>query len=342
MKAAILRHGQIEVDDIGELPVLPGHVLLETIACGICGTDLHSRMYAHDFVEAARATGFRLFDFDPDADVVLGHEFSGRIIEVGADVEGLRVGSAVVAHPTARPQGSMVALGYSNDMPGAFAQRLLVSAEGVLAIPAGLDPRLAALTEPLAVGIHAVDRSRAVDHRSAVVLGCGPVGLAVIAALQLRGVPLIVASDFSPARRTRAAAIGAHIVVDPSTDEPVAAWRSASGRGATTLFDAVGVPGMIEQAVIAAPSHSEILVVGLCMRPDTFRPAIAINKELQLTFALGWTPGEFIASLHAIAEGTIDASTFITADVGLEGVAQAFDDLAAPQDHVKILVRPNL
>lgn len=341
MKAAILRNGAIEVDDIGEPPVLPGHVLVETIACGICGTDLHTRRYARDFVEAARATGFRLFDFDPDADVVLGHEFSGRIIEVGSGVEGLRPDTAVVAHPVARPAGRIVGLGYSNDFPGAFAQRLLVQADGVLPIPSGLDPKLAALTEPVAVGLHAVDRSSAVRHMSAVVLGCGPVGLAVIAALRLRGVPLIVASDFSSARRMHTTSLGAHIVVDPSTDEPITQWRGAGGRGPTTIFDAVGVPGMIEQAIIAAPQRSEILVVGLCMRPDTFRPAIAINKELQFTFVLGWTEQEFSAALEAIAEGTIDAGALITGEVDLEHVAEAFDELADPDHHIKILVLPN-
>jgi 2-desacetyl-2-hydroxyethyl bacteriochlorophyllide A dehydrogenase len=341
MRAAVLRHGQIVVDDIGDVPVLPGHVLLETIACGICGSDLHTRKFGHEMVAAATATNFELFMFDPDTDIVMGHEFSGRVLEIGEGVDNVGVGTDVVAHPVALPGGSLEAVGYSNSLPGAFAQHVLVHASGVIPIPSGVDPRVAALTEPIAVGIHAVDRSRAVEHRSALVLGCGPVGLAVIAALKLRGVPLIVASDFSPTRRLRAKALGAHIVIDPSSAEPIQAWRSGGGAGPTTVFDAVGVPGMIEQAIIAAPAQSEVLVVGLCMQPDTFRPAIAINKELQLTFVLGWTPAEFKLALNAIAEGAIDAGSLITGEVGLDGVAQAFDDLASPQDHVKILVRPN-
>ena len=341
MKAAVLRGGQIVVDDVGELPVLPGHVLIETIACGICGSDLHARKFGRDMVDAAKATGFDLFIFDIDADIVMGHEFSGRVLEVGAGVEGIKPGAVVVAHPIALPGGSVEAVGFSNSFPGAFAQRVLVHASGVLQLASGVDPRSAALTEPLAVGLHAVDRSQAVSHRSAVVLGCGPVGLAVIAALKLRGVPLIVASDYSPARRARAELLGAHVVVDPSGSAPVDAWRSAGGTASTTIFDAVGVPGMIEQAIIAAPSRSEILVVGLCMRPDTFRPAIAINKELQLTFVLGWNGEEFRSSLRAIEEGSVDAGAFITGEVGLDGVASAFEDLASPDDHVKILVRPN-
>lgn len=345
MKAAILRAGQIVVDDIGELPVLPGHVLLETIACGICGSDLHARKYGHEMVEAAKATGFDLFIFDPDADIVMGHEFSGRVLEVGIGVDGIHAGTTVVAHPIVLPgglsRGIPEAVGYSNSFPGAFAQRVLVHASGVVPVPSSVDSRLAALTEPLAVGLHAVDRSQAVTHRSAVVLGCGPVGLAVIAALKLRGVPLIVASDFSPTRRARAELLGAHIVVDPSVTEPVDEWRANGGVGQTTVFDAVGVPGMIERAIISAPNRSEILVVGLCMRPDTFRPAIAINKELQLTFVLGWNADEFRASLRAIDEGTVNVGAFVTGEVRLDEVAGAFEDLASPMDHVKILVRPN-
>lgn len=342
----MLRSGRIVVDEVGDPPLLPGHVLLETVACGICGTDLHTRRFAHQFVEAARATGFRLFDFDPDADLVMGHEFSGRIVALGpgsgpGSGEGLALGDVVVAHPAIRGPGGPVGVGYSNEFPGAFAERVLVRSDGVLRVPAGLDPRVAALTEPVAVGIHAVDRSQAVARRSAIVLGCGPVGLAVIAALRLRGVELIVAADFSAARRHRAGALGAHVTVDPASAEPVAAWRAAGGRGPTTLFDAVGVPGMIEQAVIAAPARSDILVVGLCMQPDTFRPAIAINKELQLTFVLGWTPEEFAAALAALAEGSVDGASLITGEVPLEGVAAAFDDLAHPDRHVKVLVRPN-
>jgi 2-desacetyl-2-hydroxyethyl bacteriochlorophyllide A dehydrogenase len=283
----------------------------------------------------------QIFDFDPDADVVLGHEISARVLDVGPGVDGVRLDSVVAAHPVLRLPGRTVGIGYSNQYPGAFAERFVVDAAGLEVVPAGLEPRLAALTEPIAVGLHAVDLSQAATLGSAVVLGCGPVGLAVIAALQLRKVPLIVASDFSATRRAFATRMGAHVVVDAATTDPIEAWRAAGGRGRTTVVDAVGVPGMLDRAVLAAPRRSEILVVGLCMQPDTFRPAIAINKELQFTFALGWSAEEFTASLRAIAEGTVDAASLVTGEVNLNGVAAAFDALSSPEEHVKILVRPN-
>jgi threonine dehydrogenase-like Zn-dependent dehydrogenase len=118
MRAAVLRAGQIVVDDIGELPVLPGHVLLETIACGICGSDLHARTFGHEMVDAAKATGFDLFIFDADADIVMGHEFAGRVLEVGAGVEGITTGTPVVAHPIALPGGSLKRSGTPTRSPG--------------------------------------------------------------------------------------------------------------------------------------------------------------------------------------------------------------------------------
>jgi 2-desacetyl-2-hydroxyethyl bacteriochlorophyllide A dehydrogenase len=232
-------------------------------------------------------------------------------------------------------------VGFANQWPGGYAERFVVDAEGCVPVPAGVAPELFALTEPLAVGLHAVRRSRAVALGSAVVLGCGPVGLAVIANLLAGGVGLVVAADFSPARRRFAEALGAQVVVDPGATEPIAAWRAAGGRGATVVVDAIGVPGIIDLAMKAAPRHSEVLVAGLCMQTDGFWPAVGVNKELSITFALGWDAAEFAESMHTIAEGRIDAAALVTGQVGLDGVAGAFAQLGRPDEHVKVLVRPN-
>jgi threonine dehydrogenase-like Zn-dependent dehydrogenase len=98
---------------------------------------------------------------------------------------------------------------------------------------------------------------------------------------------------------------------------------------------------MIDTAMRAAPAGSQVVVVGLCMQPDHFSPALGISKRLTLTFVLGWTPAEFDASLAGIADGTLDVAPLVTDEVGIDGVADAFDRLADPADQVKILVRPN-
>lgn len=337
----MLRKGQLVVDDVAEPVPGEGQVLLETVACGICGSDLHCAKHAASFVASSRASGMSIFDFDVDADLVMGHEFSARVLECGPGVEAIAVGQAVVAHPVVRtPQGAK-SVGYCNDYPGGYGQRMVVEARGVLAVPSGTDPAHFALTEPLAVGLHAANAARVGETRSAVVLGCGPVGLATIAALRFRQVPLIVAADFSPARRALAATMGADVVVDPATTSAIDGWRGGGGRGPTVIFDAIGVPGIIELAMSQAPRRSQIVIVGVCMETDRFWPAIGINKELSLQFVLGWTAEEFRESMVAIAEGTIPTEPFITGEVGVDGVAGAFETLATPDHHVKILVRPN-
>ena len=342
MRAAIFRNGEIVVDQLPEPKPGPGMVLVKSLACGICGSDLHARKHAHRMVELSKYFPGRK-PMDLSRDVVFGHEFCCEVLDYGpATARKFKAGTRVCSLPALLTAQGPQGIGYSNDNVGAYAERMLLSEALLLEVPNGLAAGHAALTEPLAVGVHAVAKANISGNEVPLVIGCGPVGLAVIAALRLRGVPLIVASDFSPTRRAHAKKLGAHIVVDPSQAEPVSEWRAAGGRGPTTIFDAVGVPGMIEQAMIAAPSRSEILVVGLCMRPDTFRPAIAINKELQFTFVLGWTAEEFSTSLEAIAEGTIDAGALITGEVGLDDVAHAFDELANPDHHIKILVLPNL
>lgn len=336
-----MRSGSLVVDDIDDPPLADGQVRVETIACGICGSDLHCLKHAEQFVETSREVGLAMFDFDPSADVVMGHEFSARILEIGPGVSAVNAGAEVVAHPAILVDGALQAIGYSNLYPGGFGERMVVQAGSVLPIPNGLDPGHAALTEPMAVGLHAVNKSQLVGRGSAIVLGCGPVGLACIAALAYQGIEHIVAADFSPARRVLAERMGAHVVVDPREEPAVEAWRRTDGKRPLTIFEAVGVPGMIDAAMRDAPGGAEILVVGLCMEPDQIWPTVGVGKALSIRFVLGWTPAEFEECLHAIADGRITVAPLITGEVGLDGVAQAFDDLSDPERHAKILVRPN-
>ncbi len=144
--------------------------------------------------------------------------------------------------------------------------------------------------------------------------------------------------------------MGADVVLDPGEadgrqagfDQAVEAWSSAAGASEPpVVFDAVGVPGIIETAMTGAPDESEIVVVGLCMEKDAFRPIMGVFKNLTLKFVMGWTAAEFEQSLHHLAEGRIDGETLVTGQVDLDGVPAAFDALGSPDEHVKILVRPN-
>jgi len=333
------------VEEVGDLEPGPGQVLVEPIACGICGSDLHTVDHAHELVAAGDAAGVSSFTagFDPDQDLVMGHELSCRVIGVGAGVTAVGEGEEFAAMPFLETPSGPVVPGYNNSYPGGYSSQMLLSPDALLPIPNGLAPTLAALTEPMAVGLHAVNESSITQSGIALVVGAGPVGLAIVAALSAAGVETIVAADFSPTRRRVAQEMGAHVTVDPATDSIVDAWREAGdGIAAPVIYEAVGVPGMIDQLMAAAPARSEILVAGVCIPPDNFRPSIGIYKHLSLKFVLGWSPEEFAASLHNLAEGRIDGTKLVTGSVGLDDVPQAFADLADPERHVKILVRPDL
>jgi threonine dehydrogenase-like Zn-dependent dehydrogenase len=348
MRAVVMRRGTLVVDEVDDPLPAPGQVLVQTIACGICGSDLHALTHADEMVKMSREVtealpeGLRPQVMDPARDVVMGHEFSATVLAVGEGGGNVSVGDVVVSLPMAFGPTGLHALGYSNEMPGGYGERMVLSALACLKVPNGLDPRHAALTEPMAVGLHAVNRSTITPGQAAVVLGCGPVGLAIIAALRAQQVEPIVAADFSPTRRDLALVMGAHVAVDPRQEPAIEAWRRLGAQEPLHLYEAVGVPGMIDQAIRDAPRHAQIMVAGVCMETDTVHPMRAIAKEITIRFALGYDPSEFGACLTALSEGTYDVRRMITGSVGLDGVASAFVDLAHPDGHGKILVEPSL
>ena len=277
---------------------------------------------------------------DLAADVFMGHEFSAEVLELGPSTDGPAPGTLVTSIPILLTAGGVRPIVSSNDVAGGYGEQMLLSVPLLLEVPNGLDPRHAALTEPMAVGLHAVNRGALQPGDGAVVLGCGPVGLAVIAALQLQGVEHIVAADFSGARRDIAARLGAHEVVDPRDEAAFAAWARTGGSRGLVVFEAIGVPGVLDEILRIAPARTRVVVVGVCMSADTLHPFYGISKELSIQFVLAYDPMEFAASLRHIAEGEIDVTAMITGEVGLDGVAGAFDALADPEEHCKILVVP--
>ena len=353
MRAVVMRQGALVVDEVPEPVLRAGQVLVRTVACGICGSDLHFMKHAHRMVALSKEAG-GIFRLDLDRDVVMGHEFAAEVLELGPDAMTSAVpGDLVVSMPILfegfPPTADTVkGIGYSNEHAGGYGERMALSGPLLLKVPNGLPADHAALTEPMAVGLHAVAKSGIVPGEGAIVHGCGPVGLAVIAALRLAGIGVIIASDFSPARRALATTMGATEVVDPAAELPLDAWVRTTGwkgggLGAVALlvqFDAIGVPGILNELMKRAPRGSRITVVGVCMEADTIQPIFGINKELQLQFVLGYTADEFSATLAHLAEGRIDGAPLITGRVGLDGVAQAFLDLGNPERHAKILVTP--
>jgi threonine dehydrogenase-like Zn-dependent dehydrogenase len=356
MRAAVMRGGRLVVDELPVPEPGPGEVLARTLACGICGSDLHALRHADRVAEATRRIGGP-FQLDPARDLVMGHEFAAEIVEHGPETtKALPAGAAVCSLPMLVGPAGIRMIGYSNDTPGGYAEYLRLTEALLLPVPNGLPARHAALTEPMAVGLHAVEMARLGPDDAPLVIGCGPVGLAVIAALRLRDVRPVVAADFSPRRRQLAAALGADRVVDPAARSPYESWRDVAawpgdappappwlpdaGHRPAVVFECVGVPGVIAQIMAAAPARARIVVAGVCMEPDRIEPMFGINKELSVQFVLGYTPEEFARTLHTIAEGRIPVEPLITGVVDVDGVPQAFADLASPERHAKIVVEP--
>ena len=346
MRAAVLRGGRMVVrDDVPEPTPAAGQVLVQVKACGVCGSDLHFAKHGARMLELGKEMGGTGgvgsgADVDLDRDVFMGHEFSAEVLEAGPDTQAPAPGTIVTSLPVLLSPTGIEAIVYSNSTLGGYGERMLLSAPMLVTVPNGLDPRHAALTEPMAVGLHAVNRSDIARNETALVLGCGPVGLAVIAALKQRGIETIVASDFSPARRNLAEVMGATDVVDPAAENAFDAWTRIAGTKPVVVFEAIGVPGILDDIFKRSPRRARVVVVGVCMERDTITPFFGISLELTVQFVLGYDPAEFVESLRSIAEGDIDVAPMITGEVGLDGVPGAFEALGNPEAHCKILVVP--
>ena len=364
MRAAILRKGEIVVDELPEPKPGKGQVLAKTLACGICGTDLHARVYADLMNKSLEHVPWRK-GMDLSKDIVFGHEFCCEIIEHGPDTDKrLKPGTRVVSVPRTVVDGRIEGVGYSDRNVGGYAERMLLGERFLLPVPDGLASEHAALSEPLAVGVHAVEKARMAVGEVPLVIGCGPVGLAVIAALRLKRKLVnfgpIIASDFSPKRREIAQIMGADIVVDPAAASPYATWAEIAKltpeeaaalppspvTGPATvkpqvIFECVGVPGMIQNVFQGAAQDARIIVVGVSMEADRQEPLIAIFKELSVQYVFGYNVDEFAVALTLLADGHVDGGALVTGKVGLDGVAAAFDELAKPQKHIKIMIEPS-
>jgi (R,R)-butanediol dehydrogenase/meso-butanediol dehydrogenase/diacetyl reductase len=336
MRAAVLQKKSepLAIVDLDDPTPGPGELLVRVDSCGICGSDLH-------FSDSYELPG-----------LVLGHEFSGTVADRGPDVEGWATGTPLTALSVATcgrcdaclsgrvrkcQQASMIGI----ERPGAYAEYLTVPAHNALALPDGFDTAIGALIEPLAVGLHAIERGRVAPYDDVLVIGAGPVGLAVIAWLEHLGVRSFVASAPSAARRDLASRLGA-AVVDPSADDVASRFAELTGRPPSVVIECVGVPGLLQQAVDHAAIDATVVIAGVCMQPDDLVPIIAMTKELDLRFAFYYRQQDFDYAIDAIHRGRFDPRPLVTSEVGLDDLPARFDELKTPASHAdaKVLVRP--
>jgi (R,R)-butanediol dehydrogenase / meso-butanediol dehydrogenase / diacetyl reductase len=338
--AAVL-HGpeDLRVEDIAEPAVGAGQAKVQVAACGICGSDLH----------LFRGAGWK--GDSPRPPFVIGHEFAGTVVETGRGAGNISVGDAVSVRPlVACGECPACANGFANvcvrlrfygvspDLAGGMAQFAVVDAGNLHRLPAGLSPAKAALAEPIAVGMHAARRGLEQGGETAVVLGGGPIGIAIFLALSALGLRDVYIVEPSDTRRDAICALGADVVIDPSNTNVVEKIRTLTGGvGADITFDAAGVPQTFTDAQRMAARRGRIVIVAGYEKPVTFDPFLTLSTEQLITAALAYTREDFEMAIATVAD-LGDVSGWVTT-LDIRDVSSGFRRLSE-QRGVKLLVSP--
>ena len=343
MRAMIMRDGVLRVDSIDDPEPGRGQVLVRNLACGICASDIHLLQHGARLADWSREFGGP-FSMDLDRDLVMGHEFCGEIVDHGPGAtRSLREGARVTSVPTIMHDGGFAVAGYDNEYPGGFGELMVLAEDSLRVVPDDVSSDAAAMTEPLSTGFIYVRIANVAAHEVPLVVGCGAIGLGVIAGLRMAGVEPIVASDPSSFRRALALEAGAHEVVDPNERPAMQAWKAAAARkkgAGAVIFECVGVPGVLGEILEAAPWAARVVVAGVCLEPDPLFTAAAHSKALNVQFGGFPIPEDFDGALRAIADGTVDVSRWLTGHASLDGSLQAFEDAKDTQRHARIVIRP--
>ena len=316
----------------------PGDLVLKVAYSGVCGTDLH---LTQPGIPSMLPPG-----------MILGHEFSGEVVAAHGAPDwkpGDRV--TVMPYRACASCGalckdgldiicpSVTYLGIA--APGGNAEYVAVNAAQALRLPQTVDLKAGALVEPLAVGLHAVRAAGPLLGTNVLVIGGGPVGLAVAVFARLSGAARVVVSEPHAVRRSRAEAFAGADVLDPSAADIAEAFPDLTGAKPDIVFECVGIPGMIEEAVRQARLFGRVVVVGACMEQDRLHPMVALAKEITMNFTLGHTRADFRFVIDCLARGAIGADHMVTGVAEFDGFAAAFDGLRTARDACKVLLKPN-
>jgi len=337
MRAAVF-HGSsrnLTVETVPDPAPKAGHVVIEVARAGICGSDLH--MAEHDF--AAPGT-------------IFGHEFSGTIAAIGPDVSpGYKIGDRVTANPfDACRQCEPCAdghfalcsggrcIGTLADLPGAYAEYVSVPAHGLQRLPSGASFEEGALVEPLAVAYHAVRLAALGADDTVLILGAGPIGLAVALMCRQYGIAALGVSEPSEARRIRATDFGATALIDPLAGDPHEQVTRAFGGRPSVVIECVGNAGRIQDALNFVAPRGRIIIPGACMTEDQFHPAIGLMKEARLQFSMTYTESDFESVVNLVSTRKIDPISLHTLSVSLDETPETFSSLKYDHSQVKAMI----
>ncbi|KAK3699192.1 hypothetical protein LTR37_016553 [Vermiconidia calcicola] len=350
---AVRFHGKedLRFEDIQEPKCGAGQIKVVPAWCGICGSDLHEFIGGPSLCPTTPhpITG-------ETVPLTFGHEFSGIIEELGEGVaEKWKVGDRVVVQPIIYDgdcgacQDGLINCCYSNGFVGlsgwggGLSEHVVVPEYAVYQLPDNVGLDVAALVEPLAVGWHAVNISPFKVTDSVLILGGGPIGLAVIQALRARGCQKIIVSEISSMRKQYAKDFGAHHVIDPTKDDIVAKVRElCDGTGVHVAFDCAGVQPGMDQAVLAIRARGTLVNIAIWEKTATFTPNDFNFKERGYLGVATYVKGDFEEVINAISDGRLDnAHKMITKRIELDQVLEeGFRTLINDKDNqVKILVK---
>ncbi|MEY2397810.1 MAG: hypothetical protein QOJ00_984 [Actinomycetota bacterium] len=329
MQAAVLsaHPPELEVVELPEPDPGPGEVGLRVTGCGICGSDLHV---------AANIGG---------PGTVLGHEIAGVVDELGSDVTGVRVGDVVAVRPLVgcgvcqycragrQDHCAKFAL-IGMQRPGGFAQRTTASAAELFGLPSGVRPQDHAVIEPFAVARRALRRVAVTPGEFVIVLGAGPIGLAITHWARALGAGKIVVSDPLAHRRALALELGADAAVEPGE------VADAAGDGAPVVVECTGKPRLLDHAMQLAAVDGRVGVVGVCMAHDSFLPWWGLNKELDIRFSLYYGRDDFTDTIEAFDDGRLRPDGLVTETIDLAALPERFARLASDSDAGKVIVTP--
>lgn len=335
MKAAVLSASgpMLRIENVSDPTPDPGEVVVRVEASGICGSDLHLAPLMREY-----------------PGIIFGHEFSGRVVARGSGVDTALDDALVSAFPlvgckncvacwSGNPARCAAAEFTGVQRPGGYAEFVAVSARDCFVLPPGFGAEWGAMVEPLAVAHHALEKTPRAPGAPLLILGAGPVGLAVALYAKLFGASAVVVSDPVPGRRTLAEAVGA-VTVDPTTDDVGAAYAATTGGRPGTILECVGIPGLIQQGCDLAAPDAHITVVGACTVPDTVTPTTALAKELTVQFVLYYRPRDFELTIAHLAAGRLDPTPLITDVIGLRELPERFEALMRPTTECKVLIAP--
>jgi (R,R)-butanediol dehydrogenase / meso-butanediol dehydrogenase / diacetyl reductase len=331
MRAAVLTGpgGQLRIDEIPEVPPSADDVLIDVTACGICGSDLH----------IARAVGA--------PGTVLGHEIAGRVAAIGSAVDGWTVGTPVAIRPfdgcstcpwcaagRADHCSQFRLLGLQQS--GGFAEQVTVNANHLFRLPATVTGVDQALVEPAAVGLHALRRAGFATGEDVLILGGGPVGLAITAWARTLGADRITVTEPVAIRRELALALGADVAVDPAVADAAGLLDTAANP--PLVMECTGAPGQLAQGLMRAGVNGRIGVVGICLAPEPILPIIGFHKELDVRFAMYYDHADFLDTITALGDGSLNLTSLVTETIPLAALPKRFEELLAAPEAGKVVV----